>query len=217
VKALAYVIVFVLIFSPVSEVFAQKEKIVYDFEQSNEGWIIPDWTFDQRHEETYCAETVGISSKRAKTGEFSLELISDFPGIEWSCSLVEKAIERDLTGYETISVDIYVPKGAPTFLQAQIILTVGEGWRFTEMRRAVPLKAGQWNTITARLESPIENAAEGEEPPLGDFRGRKQRRLYRHINNVKKVAVRIEYNSAPPNMIGPRYRKPIYIDNFVIE
>lgn len=216
-RFLIYVLAVFLAVSPVSEGFAQKEKIVYDFEEGQEGWVIPGWSYDQYNLRTYKGKSVGVSDEMASSGTHSLELIADMPGVEWSCAIVEKEKQLDLTGYETVSVDVYVPKGAPSLLQAQIVLTVGDARRFTEMRKAVPLKPGQWTTITARLESPVVGGDEGEEPPLGDFRGRGPRRLYKFIDNIKKVAVRIEYNAAPPNMIGPRYKGPVYVDNFVIE
>ena len=216
-KIIVFFLVFAVLLCAGTGVFAQKDKIVYDFEQSNDGWKIPGWAYDQYNSRTYRGESAEVSDKMASSGTHSLELISDFPGVEWACSVVEKEIDLDLTGYETISVDVYIPKGAPRLLQAQIILTVGDARRFTEMRQPVGLNPGKWTTITARLESPIENGAEGEEPPLGGFMGRRHKRLYRNIHKIRKIAVRIEYAAAPPNMIGPRYNRPIYIDNFVIE
>ena len=37
------------------------------------------------------------------------------------------------------------------------------------------------------------------------------------LDKIKKIAVRIEYNVAPPNVLGPKYKGPIYIDNVVIK
>ena len=216
-KIIVFFLVFAVLLCAGTGVFAQKDKIVYDFEQSNDGWDIPGWSFDRGYIGTYFGKTLNLSMEKASSGDHSLALVSDFPGYDWSCAIIEKTVNLDLTGYETISVDVYVSKGAPTLLQAQIILTVGDARKFVEMKNPGPLKPGQWTTIKARLESPPSPGSEEEPSNTSDFRGRGPRRLYNNIDKVEKVAVRIEYNSAPPNMIGPRYGRPIYIDNFVIE
>ncbi len=134
----------------------------------------------------------------------------EFPGDAWAAALIEHREDMDWSGYESISVDIYLPKKAPKApLQARIVLTIGIGWHFTEMRYAVPLKRGRWTKIKAKLES--------EEPEESDWKGRKEKQLFKHIKNIRKVAIRIEYDASPPYRVGHKYHGPIYIDNMVIK
>ena len=200
-------VVLVLLMAPAA--YPANEKITLDFEGTTGKWKIPDWAFMQDDD---VAESVELSPKEFSTGENSMAVICDFPGITWASALVEVEQDYDFTGYETISVDVYLPKKAPIDLMfARLILTVSEGWLFTEMRKRIPLVPGKWTTVSARLES-----AEPE-GRSSDWKGRKDKRLFLHIDKIKKIAVRIEYDSAPPTRTGPRYKGPIYIDNLVIE
>ncbi len=208
-KGMIIVLVFALIcfMSPGSHA---ANEIRFDFEGTNQGWIIPDWAY---YQSDHKAKTVEVSDKEVSHGKNSLAVMCEFPGDEWTAALVEWKREVDLSGYDTISVDVYVPKGAPrALLKGRIILTAGEGWHFTEMKNAVYLKPGRWTTIKAKLES--EAPAEGEP---SDWKGRGDKALYKNIDNIKKIAVRIEYDAAPPHRMGPRYHGPIYIDNVVIK
>jgi hypothetical protein len=185
------------------------EKIVFDFEGTNDAWEVPDWAF---YQSDHKARTAEASDDVASSGKGSLKVMCEFPGDVWTAAVVEVKKDIDLRLYETISVDVYLPKKAPRdIIQARLILTVGEGWRFTEMREGIPLKRGKWTTIKVQID---KGAEEGSHP---DWKGRGEKRLYHSIDKVRKIAVRIEYNAAPPHRLGPRYHGPIYVDNFVIE
>jgi len=201
--------VFVLVTLCSSAGVAQEsERIEYGFEDGAQGWRIPDWAFYQKD---HVATDIGITTENASQGESSLEVMCDFPGKTWACALVEVEAQLDLSGYNTISADIYLPKKAPRdLIQARIILTVGDGWLFTEMRTPVLLERGKWTTVKVDIE---KEDVEG----ISQWKGRKEKRLFLHIHNVKKVAIRIEYDAAPPTRVGPEYNGPIYIDNIVIE
>ena len=184
-------------------------EIRFDFEDGDEGWSIPDWSFNQKDHKAISSE---VSTDFASSGTHSLKVMCDFPGDVWTAALVDKEFEDpvDLYGYHSISVDMYLPKNAPKELMlARMILTVGEEWRFTEMRFPVQLKAGKWTTVSARLES--------YEVPDPVWKGRAEKRLFLNIRKVRKVAVRIEYDIAPPYRLGTEYKGPVYIDNMVIE
>lgn len=206
-KIISIILVLTILSFAAAEGAEKKEKIHFDFETSNQDWIIPDWAYSQSD---HVAETVEISSKEASSGKNSLAVICDFPGDAWRAALVERNESMDLTGYKSISADIYIPKGAQRgLIKARFILTIGEGWLFTEMRQTVFLKPGRWVTVKANLES--------EETEKSDWKGRDEKRLFLHIDQIKKIAIRIEYDAAPPHRIGARYQGPIYIDNIVIE
>ncbi|MFQ5953314.1 MAG: hypothetical protein ACE5JK_07965, partial [Candidatus Omnitrophota bacterium] len=179
----------------------------FSFEGSNEGWVIPDWAYYQGDHK---AESADISSEKASKGDNSLEVVCNFPGDIWTAALIEHREDMDLSGSETISADIYLPKKAPKrIIVARFILTVGIGWHFTEMRYAVPLVPGRWTKLKAKLES--------EEVEKSEWKGRKEKRLFHHISSVRKIAIRIEYDASPPYKVGRKYKGPIYIDNVVIK
>ena len=187
--------------------FGKSDTILFDFEDSAKGWDIPDWAYNHRD---YKSQEAFISDKKALEGEKSLEVVCDFPGNVWAAVLIEREKDMDLSGYDTISASIYLPRKAPRgFYKARFILTVGVGWHFIEMRHPVDLIPGKWNTVKAKLEK----TEEGESA----WKGRGEKRLYKHIDKIKKIALRIEYDAAPPHRIGSRYRGPIYIDNIIIE
>ncbi len=185
------------------------ENIVFDFEGSNDAWGVPDWAF---YQSDHKARTAEASDDVASSGKGSLKVMCEFPGDVWTAAVVEVKKDIDLREYDTISMDVYLPKKAPSgIIQARIILTVGDGWRFTEMREGIPLARGKWTTIKVQID---KGAEEGSHP---DWKGRGEKRLYHDIDKVRKIAVRIEYNAAPPHRLGPRYHGPIYVDNVVIE
>lgn len=195
----------------------EKEEIRFDFETGAEGWVIPDWVFDQNKINIYRAVSVDVSSEEASSGSNSLEIMCDFPGREWAAALVELQRDFDFSSYDTISVDIYVPRKAPRLIEGRIILTVGDGWLFTEMRNSVYLQPGKWTTVTAHIEKEQKMDPETGAPALSEWKGRGDKSLYLHIDKIKKVAIRIEYNAAPPDRTGPRYKGPMYVDNIVIK
>ncbi|MDP8299557.1 MAG: hypothetical protein P9L88_06625 [Candidatus Tantalella remota] len=199
----------VLVLLAASSAYPQNEKITYDFEESTGKWKIPDWAYML---DDHVARGIELAPKQSSTGESSMAVMCDFPGVIWSTALVEVEKDYDLTGYESISVDIYLPRKAPRDLMfARIILTISDGWLFTQMKDKIPLTPGKWTTVTVPLES-VE-----PEGRSSAWRGRKDKRLFLHIDKIKKIAVRIEYDTAPPTRTGPRYKGPIYIDNLVIE
>lgn len=188
--------------------FASGE-ICFDFEDGDEGWSIPDWALNQKDHKAISSE---VSTDFAFSGTHSLKVMCDFPGTVWAAALVDKEFEKtvDLYGYHSISVDVYLPRNAPKdLILARIILTVGDGWLFTEMRFPVMLQNGKWTTVSAKLES--------YEVPDPVWKGKGEKRLFLNIRKVRKVAVRIEYDIAPPHRLGPKYKGPIYIDNMVIK
>lgn len=213
VKFISYILIALFVALSVNiDISSAEDKIRFDFEGSLEKWKIPDWAYYQNDHK---AISVELSDKMASSGENSLEMMCEFPGNKWIAALVEYNTDNDttyldLSGYKSISVDVYLPKKAPRdLIQARIILTVGDGWHFTEMRYAVPLERGKWTTIKAKLDTPEDESSE--------WKGRKEKKLIYHQDKVKKIAVRIEYDAAPPHRIGSKYHGPIYIDNLVIE
>ena len=194
------------VFSAESPVFAGEEDILYTFDESIEGWKVPDWAFEQRD---YVAGKTLLSGETMKSGPGALEVVCDFPGNRWAAALVEIEKDMDLSGYSSISADIFIPKSAPKgFFKARFIMTVGIGWHFIEMREPVDLIPGKWVTLQADIEK--------EELLISDWKGRGEKRLFKHADKVKKIAVRIEYDASPPHTIGGRYNGPVFIDNVVI-
>ncbi|MFH1877579.1 MAG: hypothetical protein ABH883_02080 [Candidatus Omnitrophota bacterium] len=186
---------------------AGKKEIVFDFEDSTDSWRIPDWAYYQGD---HVATEMQLAGEEASSGKSALKIMCDFPGDSWAAALIDLERPMDLSGYNTISADVYLPKKAPEgLMQARIILTCGDGWHFIEMRSAVPLKHGKWVTVKANLEK--------EEVPESEWKGRKEKRLFLHIDKIKKIAVRVEYDAAPPSKVGPRYTGPVYVDNIVIK
>jgi len=168
-----------------------EEKVIFGFEKDTQGWEIPEWALEQ---EDHVAKTVEISKDFAKEGKESLKVVSVFPGKIWTASIIEDFEYFDWTPYKAISADIYLPKEAPVGLKAKIILTVGEGWKFTEMARSTALVPGEWVTVTANLMP----GSEDWKKMVVDDNFRK---------DVRKIAIRVESNKKP------EYKGPFYIDN----
>lgn len=166
------------------------ELVVYGFEDSTEGWVIPEWA---RTSPDYVAERLLVSRGYASEGHQALEVWADFPGGRWACAYVEREPEvTDWTPFRRLAADVYLPADAPVGLRARLILTVGPDWQWTEMRRAVPLQPGVWTVLTGSLTpgSPDWAAA-----PDDRFRA-----------DVRKVGIRIEADTAPA------YRGSVFID-----
>lgn len=170
-------------------------KVIFGFEEKVPSWDIPDWCFEK---EEYVGESLAISTKFAKEGQSSLEVMSNFRGGKWTAVYVEVAQYFDWTAYKTLSADIYLPKEAPFGLQARFILTVGKDWTWTEMARLVKLVPGEWTTVTANLT-----------PGSTDWRRTQVTDEFRA--DVRKLGIRIESN------MKPVYSGPIYIDNVRLE
>ena len=183
------------------------DAVKYNFEEGNDGWVIPDWAYCQSDHK---AESIEPSLEKASTGKGSLAVMCDFPGDVWVAAIVEHREDLDLSKYSTISADIYLPRKAPkNIIQARFVLTAGIGWHFTEMRHAVVLVPGRWTKLKANLES--------EEVEESHWKGRKEKRLFLHTKKIRKIAIRIEYDASPPYKTGRRYKGPIYIDNVAIK
>ncbi len=170
-------------------------KVIFGFEEGIPVWEIPDWCFEK---EDYVAESIAVSTKFAKEGKSSLELMTDFPGKIWTAAYVEVQEFFDWTPYKSVSIDIFLPKEAPFGLKTKLILTVGEDWKWIEMSRSVKLIPGEWVTITASL---IPGSTDWRRTQVTDeFRA-----------DIRKLGVRIESN------MRPIYSGPIYIDNVRLE
>jgi hypothetical protein len=170
---------------------AGEEKVIFSFEEKEPTWEIPFWCFEK---EDHVGESIAISTKYAKEGKSSLELMTNFPGQKWTAAYVEIQEYFDWAPYKGIAVDLYLPKEAPMGLQAKIILTVSEDWAWTEMSRMVKLIPGEWTTITASII-----------PGSTDWRRTQVSEEWR--SDVRKLGIRIESN------MRPVYDGPIYIDN----
>ncbi len=172
-----------------------EEKVLFGFEEKIPSWEMPDWCFEK---EDHVGESVAVSTKFAKEGKSSLEVMANFPGVKWTAAYVEIQQFFDWTPYKTISADVFLSKEAPMGLQAKIILTVGEDWTWTEMSRMVKLIPGEWTTITASFV-----------PGNTDWRRTQVTDQFRA--DVRKLGIRIESN------MRPVYSGPIYIDNIRVE
>jgi hypothetical protein len=167
------------------------DRVIASFEKDAEGWEVPEWALEKTD---HVAKSVSISNDFAKDGKSSLKMEVDFPGKVWTAAIVETMESFDFTPYSDISCDVYIPKEAPEGMKAKIILTVGEGWKWTEMSRAIALVPGQWVTITANL---LPGSTNWQRTTVDDnFR-----------KDVRKISIRVESNKKPV------YKGPIYIDN----
>jgi hypothetical protein len=199
-------LVFLTVFLSQVLSFASEEDIRFTFDEKTEGWDVPDWAFEQKD---YVAGEVKISRQEMNEGPGSLEAICDFPGNRWAAALVELERDMDLTEYQKISADIFIPRTAPKgFFKARFVLTAGVGWHFIELREPIDLIPGKWVTLSADIEK--------EEMVVSAWKGRGERQLYKHLSLIKKIAFRIEYDASPPHMTGGRYYGPVFIDNVMI-
>jgi len=168
-----------------------EERTYYDFESNLNGWEVPMWAEEKTD---YVARSATLSNKFASRGTGSMEVVVEFPGDIWAAGLVEIQQYLDLSRYRVLSVDIYLPEGAPIGLKAKLIITVGPTWKFVEMSRSVPLIPGEWATITANIEP-------------GSYDWKRIVPDEEFAADVRKIAIRIESNRKPD------YSGPIYIDN----
>ena len=192
-KLVLFAAVFAVCASLASGVAFGAEKVLYSFEEDIEGWEIPDWAYEK---DDYVGESIEVSKKVAKTGRGSLELMVDFPGGSWAGGIVEVLEYFDWTPYTTLSCDVYIPKDAPAGLRAQMVLTVGDSWKWTEMSRSMRLTPGEWTTVSANLKPGSTDWKRTQ--PTDEFRA-----------DVRKVAIRITSNK-------PAYTGPVYIDNVLL-
>lgn len=168
---------------------APEDKILYNFDKSLEGWELPAWAEDKSD---YVARSLKISEHAAGGGTAGAEMHVEFPGGMWAGALAEVQHYVDLSGYDAISADIYLPWNTPNGLRGKIIITAGDDWRFIEMTRGIRLIPGEWTTVTASLSD--------------DSMDWKRIKIDKSIRaDVRKIAIRIESSKTP-------YSGPIYID-----
>ena len=170
-------------------------KVLFGFEKNSPFWEIPDWCFEK---EDYVGKNIAFSTKFAREGKSSLELLTDFPGGKWTAAYLEVQEYFDWTPYQSISADVFLPENAPFGLKTKFILTVGEDWTWTEMSRSVKLIPGEWTTIIASVS-----------PGSTDWRRTEVDDEFR--TDVRKLGIRIESN------MRPVYSGPVYIDNVRLE
>ncbi|MFA6636441.1 MAG: hypothetical protein WCV56_04990 [Candidatus Omnitrophota bacterium] len=169
-----------------------EERTFYDFERGNlAGWEVPQWAIGKND---YVAVSTEVSSEVASKGTHSMKVSADFPGGYWTAALVEIQQYLDLSKYRVISADVYLPPGAPMGLNAGIIITIGDNWRFVEMNRSFPLLPGEWITVTAGIEP-------------GSYDWKRIIPDEKFVSDLRKIAVRIESNNKP------KYKGDIFIDN----
>ncbi|MFH1784645.1 MAG: hypothetical protein ABH868_07155 [bacterium] len=167
------------------------EEILFSFEQSKEGWEVPDWAWEKAD---HVAQETASSSKFASAGKASLEVKSNFPGKKWTAAYLEYVEYFDWSNYSEVAVDFYVPKDTPVGLLAKIIITVGEDWKWVEMRRPERLTPGEWVTVRADLMPGSTDWRRVQ--PTDEFR-----------MDVRKLGLRVESDKKPV------YEGPFYIDN----
>ncbi|MBF0494269.1 MAG: hypothetical protein HQL28_03960 [Candidatus Omnitrophica bacterium] len=168
-----------------------EEKTYFGFEDELRGWEIPAWA---QSKSDYVGKSVEISQDFAKEGKSSMKVTADFTGGRWTAALVEIEQYLDLSKYRVISFDVYVPESAPMGLKANLIMTVGDNWKFVEMNQMIPLIPGQWVTITANIEP-------------GSYDWKRVVPDENFAKDVRKLAIRVVSNNKPV------YAGPIYIDN----
>jgi len=169
-----------------------REITLYSFEKDPQGWEIPDWAAGKKD---HVARSLSVSEFNASEGKYALEIGIDFSGLPgWQGAYVERVVDvTDWSPFNFVSADIFLPNSAPRGLRAKIILTVGDGWKWTEMNRSIPLIPGEWTVVRADLTP--ESMAWRRFIDDG-FRA-----------DVKKIGIRIESNGKIS------YRGPAYIDN----
>jgi hypothetical protein len=167
-----------------------EDKVLFGFEKDTEGWEIPDWALEK---EDYVGKDAAVDTKVADEGKQSLKIDTKFPGGKWTAAYIEIQQYFDWTPYKAVSVDVYLPEGAPVGLKSKMIATIGESWNWVEMAKGTALEPGKWTTITANL---LEGST--------DFRAKVDDAFRK---DIRKIGVRIESN------MKPVYEGPIYIDN----
>ena len=173
----------------------QEPLVIFDFEGGNtQEWGIPDWA---KNSPDSVGKVVSISEEVASHGKNALQLLTDFPGGKWTGAYLEVLMHvTDWSPFGTVSVDVYLPPNAPAGLQGRFILTVGEKWEWVEMNRALPLKPGEWTTITANLRA---GSLDWKFFPSDAFR-----------QDIRKVGLRVESDKKPV------YSGPVYFDNICL-
>jgi len=188
-----FIIFITVLFSAVMQEDASaREFVLYNFEKDPQGWEIPDWALAKKDN---AARAVSVSEFQASEGKYSLEFDVDFSGgPAWEGAYVERVCDvTDWSPFNNLSVEIFLPKDAPRGLRAKVVLTVGEGWKWSEMNKTIPLSPGEWVVVKADLTPASMN---WRRFITDDFRA-----------DVRKMGIRIESNGKIA------YKGPIYIDN----
>ena len=180
--------------SPAARPSGAAAKVIFGFEKGTQGWGIPDWALEKPD---MVGKEVLVAKEGATEGSQALAIVVDFPGGKWNGAIVEDEEYFDWSPYSTLSVDVTLPAEAPAGLKAKLVLTVGENWEWTEMRRSIQLPPGQTTTITASLAA----GSEDWKRTVVDENFRK---------DVRKLAIRLESNK-------PAYQGKFYIDNVRLE
>lgn len=166
--------------------------VIADFEgQDVGGWQIPDWALEKKD---HVAKELSLAGDFASVGKKSLKISAAFPGTAWAAAVVEAQDYLDLKAYSKVAVDIYLPAEAPEGLAGNIVLTVGEGWTWTEQLKNIPLKPGQWTTVTVDVA-----------PGSLDFKKTKVDEAFR--TDIRKIDIRVISDKKAA------YNGPVYIDN----
>lgn len=166
------------------------EIVIYGFERPGHGWVIPEWAYSAPD---HVAEALVVSRERASEGQQALEVRVLFPADRWTCAYAERTVEAtDWTPFGRLAVEVYLPPTAPGGLQARLILTVGEQWKWVEMAKTVPLAPGRWTTVTADLTS---DSRDWTVAPDAYVR-----------SDVRKLGIRIESSG------GAAYRGSVFLD-----
>ena len=173
---------------------ASTKQVLFGFETDPQGWAIPDWALEKAD---MVAKEVRVAQTGATEGHQALEVAVDFPGGRWTAALVEVEEYFDWSPYNALAVDVTLPPEAPEGLKAKLILTAGENWEWTEMRRAIQLTPGQTTTLRASL-------APGSE----DWKRAAVDETFR--KDIRKLAIRVESNK-------PAYQGHLAIDNVRLE
>ena len=172
----------------------QAAKVLFGFENGPQGWGIPDWALEKTD---MVAKEVSTGKPGSTEGKQALQVAVNFPGGKWTGAIVEIEEYFDWSPYSGLAVDVTLPADAPAGLKAKLILTVGESWEWTEMRRAIQLSPGQTTTLRASL-------AAGSE----DWKRATVDDAFR--KDVRKLAIRLESNK-------PAFTGTFSVDNVRLE
>ncbi len=168
------------------------EKVFNDFESDKGGWEIPSWALDKQD---HTQKSMEISSDISSRGEKSLRIDSDFFPGKWIASIAEMQRYLDLSNYDAIAVDVYLPPDSPQRgFRVKLIFTVGEDWKFVEMSRSVKLEPGKWTYLLASLKNNSK-----------DWKWTKVDNAFKE--DIRKISLRVEYEGKES------YSGPVYIDN----
>jgi hypothetical protein len=177
------------------------------FSNDAKEWAVPDWCQDQ---ENCVVKDISASEDKSLGGKILLKLSCDFPGNEWAFAIAEYEKDIDLRGYKNITADIYIPKETPAgFFEGRIIVTADSSL-WIETKNSTALTPGKWNTIKAPLD--ITPGGELEYWKCSTHKDC----ILAHLDVVRKVSVRIEYN-VNNGRSGPPYKGNVYIDNVAVE